>query len=818
MQSPISNAMKKNLPLPVLLFTLGFNVVFGQWTLAERNAKKAFEDHFAPPRETLFLHLNKSSYVIGEEIWFKAYAYNRQKGLPFKETTNLYVGLYDSIGRQVTKKLFRASDGHSSGNIKLDSTFVAGNYYFKASTNWMRNFSGKGSFVQKIKVFGQDALVTAPKQKNMAFDVQFLPEGGKLIAGIQNNIGIKCIGQDGLGAQIIEGSIQDSKGNKVATFKVPPSGMASLTLKPEQEMQYSASVTFEGGKQGTYLLPRPVEEGYNIHLQDVDERRLLIVFGRGQLTKKKGAKEKLVLWVSKDGLAKKLDVNFGKKEDYTSQVVDKSALYNGMNVLTLLNTEGRPILERLYYNHQVSDTDAIEIVGTDMEKDSIAITIAGRDNNKTLLNLSVSVLPQQTMAYEHQDNILSTFLLSPYIKGHVENPAYYFKDVTPKKMKELDLLLLIQGWSSYDWNEIYAGPLEKNFAFEQGMELFGRVNFKLKKGDKLMVYPFRGFQGRIIDMDPNRPEFNIKGLFPEKGKTIKFSLINDYGKVIKPKMFVSTKGKWSEDRLARLWETPIYKNTLSNRELPQPIDFLKPDNTIELEEVTLVDERIQKKFFTPFIPENKLTKVTKRIANSYPNMLEIIRTNGFYVYIHYDPGDTKVKISSRRPVSMNAVQNESSNFPPLIYIDDVRLWDTDRLLYDYPLTEVDSYFIDKAGDGEGGGGSGVIRIYTKDYNQIDENSPSTSAEEKIFSYPVKNGFEPNKRFYIPKYKVFGEAFKKFGAIHWEPSLVIDKKGNATLKVLNTGTQELTLFIEGMGDDGKLVSSMKTIAINNQDSP
>lgn len=812
--------MKKVSPLLILLF-LSQNYSFGQWTLAERNAKKAFEDHFALPRESLFLHLNKNTYVLGEEIWFKAYIYNRQKGLPFKETTNLYIGLYDSVGKQITKRLFRASNGHSNGSIILDSTIVAGDYYIKASTNWMRNFEGKGSHVQKIKVYGQDTSVRTPMEKSMAYDVQFLPEGGRLITGIQNNIGVKCIGQNGLAVQIVKGDIQDSKGNQITTFTTPSSGMTSFILKPEPDVRYSASVTFEDGKQGTYLLPKSVQEGYNIQLEDVDARRLLMVFGRGKSTKKRNARQNLVLWVSKDGLAKKLDINFEKNNDYTSQVVDKAALYKGINIFTLLDHKGRPILERLYFNQHNMDREAIEIVDTMIEKDSIVITMSSKIDYGSALDLSVSVLPQETMAYTGQDNILSTFLLSPYIKGHVENPAYYFNNVTIKKMKELNLLLLIQGWSSYDWNNIYSGPLNKKFKFEKGMELFGRVQSKLKKGDKLMVYPFDGFQGRIIELTTNKPEFSIEGLYPNKDGTIKFSLINDYGKVTKPKMFVSTKSKWSEDRVSQPWNTSTAKNTITDGELTIPTDYFKSDNTIELEEVILIDERKEKKFTTPFVFENKLTKVTKRIASSYPNMLEIIRGNGFFVFVKYkmELGDyDQVYISSRRAVSMDAVQNGSSAPPPIIYIDDVRLADFDKLLYDYPLTKVDSYFIDKAGDGEGGAGSGVIRIYTKDYTERHNKSLSRSAKEKIFMYRIAHGFEPNKSFYVPKYKAFGEAFKKFGAIHWEPRLLIDGKETATLKILNTGIQKVSLFIEGMGTNGRLISTVKTVNLKYQSDP
>ncbi|MGB5609363.1 MAG: hypothetical protein WBM79_09355, partial [Eudoraea sp.] len=57
--------------------------------------KESYESYFELPRESIFLHLNKSTYVVGEELWFSAYAYDRKNNVPFTQTTNLHVALYN---------------------------------------------------------------------------------------------------------------------------------------------------------------------------------------------------------------------------------------------------------------------------------------------------------------------------------------------------------------------------------------------------------------------------------------------------------------------------------------------------------------------------------------------------------------------------------------------------------------------------------------------------------------------------------------------------------------------------------------------------
>ncbi|GMN11283.1 hypothetical protein MTsPCn9_11100 [Croceitalea sp. MTPC9] len=793
------------LPIPLLMF--------GQESLAEQTAKKAFQEHFAVPRETLFLHLNKSNFITNEEIWFKAYIYNKKKRKPFKVTTNLYVGVYDNEGKQLTKKLYRASNGYSNGSIKLDSSIAGGDYYIKASTNWLQNFKEEGSYIQKISIYNQGSSQSSTTKESIDYDVHLLPEGGKLISGLQNRIGVKCIDKNGLSIEITGGIVKDSGGNKVASFKGSHLGMASFTLNPIYGENYFVTIYFRENKEGTYLLPKSTHDGHNISLIDENKGRLMLVFGRGKVSKEKNGKQKMILWVSKDGLAKKLNINFGKDSNYVSLVIDKKTLYEGMNTLTLLDPKGKPILERLYYNHNEQNKESIKIADTKIEKDSVTIFIArNTEIEGAPLSLSVSVLPQETVSYQHKDNILSTFLLRPYLKGLIENPSYYFKDVTLKKKKELDLLLLTQGWSTYDWDEIYSTPPKNDFSLNQGIEVFGTIQSKIQKGQKLMIYPFEGFQGSMIQLRPDETKFSISGLFPKKGQEIKFSLINKNGNIIKPKMFVSTRNEMTTERLKKTWKIAPIENSKTREEILLLEDFITSDKTIKLEGVTLTKERKEERFFAPFIFKHKLTKVTKKIENSYPNMLEIIRNNGFLVYISYEPGDQKVRINSRRQTSFRGAPS------PIIYIDDVRLVDFDKLLYFYPLSDVDSYYISRSGDMESGGGGGVIRIYLKDISERKDTSARLSADEKIFKFIVKEGYESIKRFYNPKYQNYGESFEKFGTIHWEPNIVLNGKKVTAFKILNTGTQKISLFVEGMSLNGKLISTIKHVNLKENSKP
>ena len=138
--------MAKKILLFSIFVGIGLSRLQGQTTNV-KDYTKAFKTYFELPRETTYLHSNKSAYVVGEEIWFKGYVYNRQKGKPFKETSNIYIGIYDSIGRPLSKKLFRSKEGFFNGSIKVDSTYSTGSYYLKVYKNWMKNFIEDDAYV-----------------------------------------------------------------------------------------------------------------------------------------------------------------------------------------------------------------------------------------------------------------------------------------------------------------------------------------------------------------------------------------------------------------------------------------------------------------------------------------------------------------------------------------------------------------------------------------------------------------------------------------------------------------------------------------------
>ena len=67
-------------------------------------------------------------------------------------------------------------------------------------------------------------------------------------------------------------------------------------------------------------------------------------------------------------------------------------------------------------------------------------------------------------------------------------------------------------------------------------------------------------------------------------------------------------------------------------------------------------------------------------------------------------------------------------------------------------------------------------------------------------------FSKEKKFYTPKYQYYNtDFFEEYGTIAWQPKIKVDNNGLARLKIFDTNTQNVTLFIEGIVNGNEYIS-------------
>ena len=263
------------------LYLLTFLMIYSFCFSQEKSTVDYYVDYFKFPRETLFLHTNKTTYMPGEEIWFKVYAYDRKSQLTSKATTNIQLSIFDAEGNHVDQRLYHAKEGFAHGNIVVDDTFKTGNYFIKVGTNFMKNFKEDDTFVKKISIINQRSAFPKIAINTKEYDIQFLPEGGHLLTGVKNVVGVKVIDDTGKGIRA-SGVILDKRGKEVATFKSNFLGLGRFSFVPKKGMTYTAKISLENTKDLSLPLPEAKNSGISLTVNNTQATDVIIDFNTNE--------------------------------------------------------------------------------------------------------------------------------------------------------------------------------------------------------------------------------------------------------------------------------------------------------------------------------------------------------------------------------------------------------------------------------------------------------------------------------------------------------------------------------------------------------
>ena len=107
------------------------------------------------PLEKLHIHLDKSNYILGDTIWYKAYVMDGVYGIPSPISGIVYVELIDGEGRLVQRSRQVLVAGSTHGDFLLDPAATApGTFTMRAYTRWLQNFGEEYFYQRNVVVMG----------------------------------------------------------------------------------------------------------------------------------------------------------------------------------------------------------------------------------------------------------------------------------------------------------------------------------------------------------------------------------------------------------------------------------------------------------------------------------------------------------------------------------------------------------------------------------------------------------------------------------------------------------------------------------------
>jgi hypothetical protein len=411
-------------------------------------------------QEKIFAHTDKNFYLAGEIFWFKIYNVDAGANQPVDVSKVAYAEVLDDANNAVLQGKIALSKGLGSGSFYLPVTLKNGNYKFRVYTNWMKNFSPELYFEKPITIVNPlaDANAIAKPVKG-DYDIRFFAEGGNLVNGVTSTVAFKATGADGKGIEI-NGVVINQRNDTVVRFQTLKLGMGSFSFTPDANNTYKVVVRI--GRDNSLIrdLPAIRSSGYAMHLVTENGRPELKISTRGQAN---GPPLYLFAYCGrKVVLAQSLARN---SEGNVSVVIDKEKLGQGINHFTLFNSAMQPVSERLYFNRPDDLLTLRAATSTQFKTRSpVALNVTANNNAGKPLeaNLSVSVYRLDSLNNEEGADIVSYLWLKSELKGNIESPGYYFDVLTSETDKALDNLLLIQGWSRFNWADVLSNaPLKK---------------------------------------------------------------------------------------------------------------------------------------------------------------------------------------------------------------------------------------------------------------------------------------------------------------------------------------------------------------------
>ena len=324
--------------------------------------------------------------------------------------------------------------------------------------------------------------VSLNRQKNA--DVQFLPESGYLVGNIPSLVGFKTIGEDGNGIDVT-GKVLDQNLTEILSFRSTHRGMGSFTIVPEANAVYTAEIVFPDGSKQNFKLPEVKKSGIVLHVASTmqnDSLDIQVTLSPDMLN---GTQRFHLIGQSRNVVV--CAATFIARRAVFKTRISKSIFHSGIAHFTLFDEEKRPLNERQVFIAR-EDNLKIELSTGQLSystRDSIPLSISITDTNDKRVDgsFSVSVTDdnQVDQGLDQSGNIISYLQLTSRLKGHVEDPAYYFTDQSPEVVLALDNLLLTQGWVGYSWENVFNKTTEITYSPEPEFRVKGKIEKLLDK-------------------------------------------------------------------------------------------------------------------------------------------------------------------------------------------------------------------------------------------------------------------------------------------------------------------------------------------------
>lgn len=760
----------------------------GTRALAQTPDQKLESWHNSNPIEKLYLHLDRKDYFAGQTTWFKGYFVS--DFLPSLKNSTLFVELINPGGQIIAKKVLPVFGGITYGQMDIPDTAGTGTYRLRAYTPLMLNQNKEYLYSAPIRIYGR-----TPKTKEKGPDkvsLSFFPEGGTLLAGVENTIAFKATDNAGLPVNI-SADIKDNTGVIIAQVKSIHDGMGQFKLTPQVDKVYTAEFNNTSSR-----LPEPAAKGlaisiipskgslqYTFHTSGENSFTPAYIIGQMQ---------------HKVMLKQPLDNSSGGN-------ISTATFPSGVLQLTFFNKEGMPLAERLV----LIDNKEYKIEAS-LNKQKI--NTKARSLNQYAIefarpaagNFSVAVTDDNfNEPGQRKENIISSLLLTSDIPGYVHNPAFYFTDDENAK-KAADLVMLTNGWRRFNWTEVIQNKIPPPAYSDPGyISLSGKVNMRGSRKNfaerDLLVWVATSDSGRALQMVKTDAEGRFKMdsvVFFDKAKVLFSDIMGNKSKFIAVKL--DTDSLYQAYNLPAL-QMPAAVNTptsLANNMQSAYSSYIRGGgvllDNVHIEGRRLTLEELEKKYMSGLFSGNLNARTINLTGQFIPQM-------NIFEWLMGRVASLSVQRKGFEDYRLYFRQQ-----PVQLFLDEMPMQDANFISAIPPnqiaLIKIYPQFIGARGN------SPAIAIYTKRGDDLNEEMESSG---DIVDY---EGYSIIKEFYSPDYSAPPDIDYRDNrlTLYWQPEVITDTS-NPAIPVHfynNDRTKKFKVIAEGITKDGKLLMLEQTV--------
>ncbi len=792
--------------------------------------------------EIAYIQTDKDIYETGEDIWFKIYLLDAKDLILSTSSKTIYVELFNEADKKIVwQEKYSATNGFSSGNILLERALSEGEYILAVYTpyslfsntkdlyqvkrikvcenvipkvpfnvNCSKKYYSLGDSIQvlisptvlikdslfadiqvtleqkgkrlsrqKTKTSGKgyatlslptlvctgDLFINAViKYKNkekivnlplncLKNSIQFkvFPEGGDLIDGLPCKMAFKAVDTNGEPLEI-KGVLYEND-SPIMEFKSIHFGMGLFNYTPVKSNKYYIKIT-DPEIDSVFSLPEIKSDGISLQLISSNNENLVFRISKSNV----GKKTNIFLRLQNRG-----EVYFFQKVVLSNKVILKipvNKLPMGVVEATVFDYNLCPVAERLVFINtekmlNISVTLSKNIVNV---KDRVDLKVSVTDDKgiPVIANMGISVFEKIYQDSLSESNILAFYQLSTQIKGKIHNPSYYFNPINKNRKAALDLLMLTQGWRKYVWNESNLIELTKSKKPVLWNDVKGEIIYPVQK---------RQIEGNgIIEAFSSDPSKGVRTTIfdlSEKEFTIPYETLDNWHNSFFYIRLLVYKGNYFEILIQNPFETisKIIKDNKAEYYLPfKSIDYQAEPVKLDVSSPGVTS--LQTIVFSKI-------KTIKYVANTLVGDY-VCRQNVLNCPRHVFEEDYRRPINGKKYFVNTFVNTKNEK------------------VYSITYPEIPG---------------NLVPIISQPFL-------SESMIETMKNYIVK-GYYKGKEFYQPNYDEVKEDldisdYRK--TILWEPNIITDKKGEATVSFFCSDINSLFVGrIEGVGEGGLLGS-------------